>query len=72
MNDQQDRLVVGPPADVDDEDDDVVPGSDDLPETIHEDDIAAHEPPGDDAAAPDTDLDAAVEGEPDEGEIPEA
>jgi hypothetical protein len=61
----------GPPTDVV-EDDDTVPGSDDLPDDIREGNLAAHEPPEPDVPTPDSDLDETVAGEPDEGEIPEA
>jgi hypothetical protein len=61
----------GPPVDVA-EDDDTVPGSDDLPDEIREDDLAAEEPADADIPAGETDLDAPVAGEPDEGDIPEA
>jgi hypothetical protein len=67
----QQGLVAESPVDVD-VDDDIVPGSEDLPDEIHDDDLAPEEPPEAAVAAPDTDLDAPVEGEPVEGEIPEA
>ena len=60
-----------PPVDVVD-DDDEVPGSDDLPGDIREDDLSPHEPPAAEVPSTDSDIDEPVAGEPDEGEIPEA
>jgi hypothetical protein len=61
----------GPPVDVA-EDDDIVPGSDDLPDEIREDDLAPEEPADVDTPSAETDLEAPVAGEPEEGDIPEA
>ena len=60
-----------PPVDVV-EDDDEVPGSDDLPADIREDDLSPHEPPAAEVPSTDSDIDEPVAGEPDEGDIPEA
>jgi hypothetical protein len=60
-----------PPTDIV-EDEDTVPGSDDLPDDIREDDLTPHEPVEAALPVPETDVDAPVAGQPDEGEIPQA
>lgn len=69
-DDASGRFIKGEPADVD-SDDDRVPGSEDLPADIPEDDLAADEEPGPGAgvARPHDDPDAPAGGPPFSGEV---
>jgi len=60
--------ILGNPADLDKEDD-LVPGSEDLPDDIRDDDIGVEEDP-EVVEVPDDDLDAPADGEPFTGEVP--
>ena len=57
------------PLDADSDPDDLVQGADDLPDDVPNDDLAAGEPPGPGDDEDDTDVDAPVEGSPDDDVI---
>jgi hypothetical protein len=66
----------GPPTplppfglDTDDDPDDLVEGAEDLPDDVRDGDVAAGEPPDDTGPIPDTEVDAPVEGSPEDDAI---
>lgn len=72
MTDPQDDPITPEPSsgmDTDDDPDDLVEGAEDLPDDVRDGDVAAGEPPDDSGLIPDTDVDAPVEGSPDDDVI---
>ena len=71
MTDPQDGPI--PPElsgiDADDDLDDLVDGAEDLPDDVRDGDVAAGEPPDDSGVVPDTDVEAPVEGSPEDDVI---
>ncbi len=57
------------PMDADDEPDDLVEGAEDLPDDVRDGDASIGEPPDDSGDIPDTDVDAFVEGSPEDDVI---
>jgi hypothetical protein len=72
MTDPQDGPIPAEPPgiDMDDDLDDLVDGAEDLPEDVRDGDVATTgEPPDDGGIVPDTDVDAPVEGSPEDDVI---